>query len=78
MATTADLEQQILGLPPADRARLILKAWESLADDTLTAADPAVDPESVEMARERDHELTVGAARVIDDAEFRRRTGAAG
>lgn len=78
MTTTADLEQQLLGLPPADRARLLLKAWESLADDPEVATDPAIDPQGLKIAIERDAELTNGSAKPIDDQEFRRRTGADG
>lgn len=78
MNTTADLEQQLLGLPPADRARLLLRAWESLADDPDVAADPDIDPQGLKVAIERDAELTTGLANAIDDSEFRRRTGADG
>ena len=76
MNTTADLEQQLLGLPPADRARLLLKAWESLAEDPDAAADPSIDPQGIRIAIERDAELTNGTMRPIDDIEFRRWTGA--
>ena len=78
MNTTADLEQQLLRLPPADRARLLLRAWESLADETEVATDPSVDPKGLKIAIERDIELTSGAVQPIDDLEFRRRTGADG
>ena len=78
MSTTADIEQQILGLPPAERARLLLRAWESLADDADVAADPAIDPQGLKIAIERDAELTNGSTKAIEDAEFRRRTGADG
>ena len=75
MNTTADLEQQLLGLPPADRARLLLRAWESLVDETDVATDPSVDSKGLKIAIERDIELTSGAVQRIDDLEFRRRTG---
>jgi Putative addiction module component len=75
MNTTADLENQVLGLPPADRARLLLKAWESLADDFDVAADPAIDAQGVVIALARDAELASGVTKAIDDVEFRRRTG---
>ena len=78
MNTTADLEQQLLELPPADRARLVLRAWESLADDPDIAADPAIDPQGLRIAIERDAELTSGREVAIDAVEFRRRTGADG
>ena len=78
MNTTVDLENQLLGLPPADRARLLFRAWESLADDLAVAADPEVDPDGLKLALDRDAELTNGLSEAIDDAEFRRRTGADG
>ena len=76
MNTTADLEQQVRGLPPADRARLVLRAWESLAGDFDIAADPTIDPQGLRIAMERDAELMGGRAMALDDVEFRRRTGA--
>ena len=78
MNTTTDLEQQLLGLPPADRARLLLKAWESLADDPDVAADPTIDPKSLRIAAERDAELTSRTVKPIDHLEFHRQTGADG
>ena len=78
MNATTDLEQQLLGLPPADRARILLKAWESLADDPDVAADATIDPEGLRIAIERDAELTHESTNPIDDIEFRRRTGADG
>lgn len=76
MNTTADLEQQLLGLPPVDRARLVLRAWETLAGDADIAADPTIDPEGLRIALERDTELVGGLAMALEDVEFRRRTGA--
>ena len=76
MNTTADLEQLLLGLPPSERANLLLRAWGSLADDQDVAADPTIDPEGLKVAVERDAELMAGATKPIDDIEFRRRTGA--
>ena len=78
MNTTADLERQLLGLPPADRARLLIRAWESLVDDPAVAADPEIDPQGLRVALERDADLKNGRAESINDAEFRRRTSADG
>jgi hypothetical protein len=78
MNTATDLEQQLLGLPPADRARLLLRAWESLADDADASTDPAIDPQGLKLAVERDAEIGAGIVSLIDDREFRRRTGADG
>ena len=78
MSTTADLERQLLGLPPADRARLLIRAWESLVDDPAVAADPEIDPQGVKVALERDADLKNGRTESIDDTEFRRRTSTDG
>ena len=78
MNTATDLEQQLLGLPPAERARLLLKAWESLADDPNVPIDPEIDPQGLKMAIERDAEISAGTISAIDELEFRSRTGADG
>ena len=78
MSTTADLERQLLGLPPADRARLLIRAWESLVDDPAVAADAEIDPQGLKVALERDADLKNGRTESIDDTEFRRRTSADG
>lgn len=44
------LEQQLLRLPPAERARLTLRVWESLESDPQAAADPVLDPEKLSIA----------------------------
>ncbi|MBI2799295.1 MAG: addiction module protein [Gammaproteobacteria bacterium] len=75
MANTAELESQILQLPAADRARLLFKAWESLADDLAVAADPQVDSAGLRLAVERDTSIESGKVSPIDEAEFRRLTG---
>ncbi len=78
MNTTADLEQLVLGLPPVDRARLALRAWENLAGDVDIAGDPTIGPEGLRIAIERDAEITGGRATALDEVEFRRWTDADG
>lgn len=78
MATVTDIESQLLCLPPAERARLLLRAWESLADDPVVAADPELDASGLAMALARDAELDGRTVIAIDHAEFRRRTGGGG
>jgi hypothetical protein len=75
MKSAAELEQELLRLPPAERARLALRVWESLANDPKATADPVLDPEGLSIARERDAELNSGSVETIDDGEFRRRCG---
>ena len=78
MSTTADLERQLLGLPPADRAKLLIRAWESLVEDPAATEDPEIDPQGLKLALERDADLQNGRNESINDAEFRRRTSADG
>lgn len=75
MKSVAELERELLRLPPADRACLALKVWESLANDRETVADPLLDPEGLRLALERDSELDSRSIEAIDDSEFRRRCG---
>lgn len=75
MDTAKDIERRLLELPPADRARLAQKAWESLVDDPRAAPDPGIDGEGVSVALDRDREIEEGVLAPIDHNEFRRRTG---
>lgn len=75
MRSAAELEQELLRLPPAERVRLVLRAWESLANDPRAIADPFLDQEGLSIARQRDAELNSGSVETIDDGEFRRRCG---
>jgi hypothetical protein len=74
MKAITDLEKQILALSPAEREHLATVAWESLVDDPNAAENRAIDPEGVELAAQRDHEIESGKVEPIDHAEFRRRT----
>lgn len=42
------------------------------------AADPEVDREGLQLALEKDADLTNGVSKAIDDAQFRHQTGADG
>lgn len=75
MADITQIEQELLGLPPAERERLALKAWESLVENEGAASDPNIDPEGFELANERDTELDSGDADPVSEEEFRQRTG---
>lgn len=75
MESTADLERKLLGLPAAERERLALAAWESLANAPESAADLRVDPEGIREAEDRDSEIESGRVETIDEKGFRRRTG---
>ena len=77
MKSAAQLEKAVLSLPPAERAHLVLAAWESLESDPSFAANPAFDPEGVALARARDLEIESGAVKPLTHEEFLARTGGA-
>ena len=74
MKSAAQLEKEVLSLPPEERAHLALAAWESLEDDPAFAADRTLDPEGVALALERDAEIEAGSVKPLSSAEFRQRT----
>jgi len=74
MKSAAKLEQEVLSLPPADRAHLALAAWESLVSDPAFAADRGLDREGVRLAAERDAQITSGEVAPLTHEEFLRRT----
>ena len=76
--TTADkLEIELLSLPPRDRERLALAAWESLEAASAWLSDPATDPDGIALARRRDEEIESGLIAVLSRERFRSRTGGA-
>ena len=74
MNTTDQLEAEILRLPPRDRERLALTAWESLAADNTWVSSSEFDSEGVAIARQRDDEMEAGAVQPLSREEFHRRT----
>ena len=70
----AQLERELLALPPAERARLTLAAWESLVADPAFAADRTLDPEGLKVAAARDQDIESGKVKPISHEEFLRRT----
>jgi hypothetical protein len=71
---TAQLERELLALPPAERAQLALAAWESLVADPAFAADRTLDPEGLKLAVARDKDIESGKVQAISHEEFLRRT----
>lgn len=71
MADATRIEQDLLGLPPAERERLALSAWESLVESPAVSADPELDPEGVRIALRRDSALDQGVVRALSEDEFR-------
>ena len=74
MSTTDQLEAELLRLPPRERERLALAAWESLEEATAWLADPNTDREGIALARERDAGIDSGQVTPINRYEFLRRT----
>ena len=74
MANIAELEKELLALSPAERARVAVAAWESLARDPDAAEDPDLDPYGIELAQARDDEMGSGTT-PLNLEELRRRTG---
>ena len=78
MSATDQLEEALLSLPPRDRERLALAAWESLEHVQAWLADPRTDQEGIAQARKRDAEIESGRVIPIDHEEFAKRTRGAG
>jgi putative addiction module component (TIGR02574 family) len=57
--TAAELANQIMALPAADRAAIAQKVWESIEDEHVPIS-PESDAEAIALARQRDAELSAG------------------
>ena len=75
MNTVAELEKVILALPPAERERLAIAVWDSLADNPSAAGDLSIDAEGIEIAAQRDAAIEAGQVQSIAHAEFLQCTG---
>jgi len=75
MKSSAQIESDILSLPPTERARLAMAAWESLESDAAFAASRSLDPEGVALAIERDMQLNSGTVDSLTLDQFKDRTG---
>jgi hypothetical protein len=76
MRPATRIKQELLQLPAAERAELVLEAWASLEADLAFAADPDFDPEGVELAIRRNQEIESGAVTPLSDEEFWKRVNA--
>ncbi len=74
MSNVAKLEKEVLSLPPKERERLALAAWESLEDESAYTTDATTDSEGVDIALQRDREIEAGSVQPINHDEFIRRT----
>ncbi|MGQ0654579.1 MAG: addiction module protein [Betaproteobacteria bacterium] len=66
-------EAELLRLPPHERERLALAAWDSLEEAAAWLADPATDREGIAIASERDAAIASGQTKPITHEEFLRR-----
>lgn len=57
--TAAELTNQIMALPVAERAAIAQKVWESI-DDEHVEISPEADAEAVAVARRRDEAMSRG------------------
>jgi len=74
MTNRAQIEKEILELPPTDREQLALRMWESLIADEAATADSRLDPIGIDLAIARDRQLDSGAASSLSEEEFLSRT----
>ena len=70
----AQLEREVLALPPTERANVALAAWESLVADPAFAANRSLDPEGLKVAAARDRDIESGKVKPLSHEEFLRRT----
>ena len=77
MSITDQIEATILRLPPQERERIAIAAWESLAKDIEWLANPLTDADGLKIAAERDREIESGDAKSLTHEEFARRTRSA-
>lgn len=66
----AKIEMDVMSLPPEQREHLALSAWESLGDGSNAEIVSSLDPEGVEIAKERERELSSGIVSSITRSEF--------
>jgi hypothetical protein len=74
MSNLSKLQKDLLRLPANEREELALSAWNSLSRGSDAAINAQLDPEGVEVARERDKQLDSGSVNPISHTEFLRRS----
>jgi hypothetical protein len=70
MITVDRLEAALLRLPPRDRERMALTAWESLDRAETWLSNPGTDPEGIASAFGRDAEIESGSVTPLSHEEF--------
>ena len=73
MSDVTRLEKEILALPPEERERLALAAWESLETQSDNP-DTLPDQEGLTLAKQRDTDLEFRSVQPLTHSEFIRST----
>ena len=74
MTNRAQIEKEILELPPTEREQLALRMWESIIADEAATADASLDPAGIDLAKSRGHQIESGTVLSISEEEFLNRT----
>ena len=74
MTNRAQIEKEILELPPTEREQLALRMWESIIADESATADARLDPAGIDLAISRDQQIESGNVSSISEEEFVNRT----
>lgn len=68
MTNFAVIKKEVLGMSPQERELMALVAWESIENETM------LDPDGIELALRRDHEIESCQVSSISHQEFLQRT----
>lgn len=74
MSDLSKLQKDLLRLPANEREALALSAWSSLGRGSDPAINAQLDPEGIDLAKERDQQIDSGSVNPISHTEFLRRT----
>jgi hypothetical protein len=74
MSNLSKLQEDLLMLPANEREELALSAWNSLGRGSDPAINAQLDPEGIEVAKQRDQQLDSESVNPISQTEFQRRT----
>lgn len=74
MSNLSKLQKDLLRLSANEREELALSAWNSLGRGSDSVINSQLDPEGVELAKERDQQLDSESVNPISHTEFLRRT----
>ena len=73
MSNLAKIERAVMSLDAEEREHLALSAWNSLGDGSDAAINELLDPEGIEIAQQREQEISSGSTDPISHSKFLRR-----